>query len=559
MERFPVSTSASKFIRSKDGAKNEAAKAATSTPVRVEIEVIAVTKRDDFLIELGKALDGQASVSPVESITAALAQITQGKRLQVLMVDSRDIENLRTEIDIAQEQASDVPVLIFAASDSQQQTSGELKGSSVFAVLPLPVDPMKTAAIFEGAIADHEAKQDAKRQEKSRTASRAAVAAEIPSEKPIQNQQFDIRPAFRHSAPERKSPTPGIAIGAGAALLLAVVAFWFFTKKDSTSPLQKQADTVKATPVPKAEPVAVAPAAPQPVLPVVETSVVQGQVDELLEKARLAMRERRYTEPSGNNALVYYRSAAAADPSNSEALDGLNRVGGVLVKRFDEALRSNKLDEAGGALANFKTIAANDPRANMLQGKLNQANRLRAEAIRQQEQVLREKRAAEQAARVAAAEQAAREAADAEKKRIEEQARVAAARAAQRAPVPASTDSEAAVSQAVPVPKPTTAAPTANVTGSSLQKLLKLKRYQAPDYPPEAAARGIGGVVTVSFTVDVSGTTRDIKVEASNPEKLFDRAAVAAVRRWRYEPVEVNGVPTEVPTRLAIRFTPPTQ
>jgi len=68
--------------------------------------------------------------------------------------------------------------------------------------------------------------------------------------------------------------------------------------------------------------------------PVVETSLIKGKVDELLEKARLAMRERRYSEPVGDNALLYYRSAAASDPSNGEAVDGLQRVAGVLAARL---------------------------------------------------------------------------------------------------------------------------------------------------------------------------------------------------------------------------------
>ena len=38
------------------------------------------------------------------------------------------------------------------------------------------------------------------------------------------------------------------------------------------------------------------------------------------------MRERRYTEPAVNSALLYYRSAAQADPGNGEALDGLYRL-----------------------------------------------------------------------------------------------------------------------------------------------------------------------------------------------------------------------------------------
>ncbi len=97
-------------------------------------------------------------------------------------------------------------------------------------------------------------------------------------------------------------------------------------------------------------------------MPAADLSIVHGKVDELLEKARLAMRERRYTEPSGDNALLYYRSAAAADATNGEARDGLQRVATVLAGRFDEALSAGRLEEAALVLANFKAAAPGDPR-----------------------------------------------------------------------------------------------------------------------------------------------------------------------------------------------------
>ena len=43
------------------------------------------------------------------------------------------------------------------------------------------------------------------------------------------------------------------------------------------------------------------------------------------------------------------------------------------------------------------------------------------------------------------------------------------------------------------------------------------------------------------------------------PAGVFDHAAIAAVKRWRYEPVIVNNVPTEVPARTSIRFALPNQ
>jgi TonB family protein len=36
---------------------------------------------------------------------------------------------------------------------------------------------------------------------------------------------------------------------------------------------------------------------------------------------------------------------------------------------------------------------------------------------------------------------------------------------------------------------------------------------------------------------------------------MFDEAAVAAVRRWRYRPVQRDGLPVEQRAQLRIRFT----
>jgi TonB family protein len=105
-------------------------------------------------------------------------------------------------------------------------------------------------------------------------------------------------------------------------------------------------------------------------VPSADTSIVKGKVDELLEKARLAMHERRFTEPAGDNALVYYRSAAAADRENAEARDGLQRVAGVLAGRFDEAMSGGRLDDAALILANFKAASPADPRLGTLEQRL---------------------------------------------------------------------------------------------------------------------------------------------------------------------------------------------
>ena len=76
----------------------------------------------------------------------------------------------------------------------------------------------------------------------------------------------------------------------------------------------------------------------------------------------------------------------------------------------------------------------------------------------------------------------------------------------------------------------------------------------SPEYPPEAARRGIEGSVGVTFTVSSDGKVSDIIIVNAEPSDIFDRAAVDAVRRWRYEPKKVGGVPVEAHLQARVQF-----
>ena len=71
-----------------------------------------------------------------------------------------------------------------------------------------------------------------------------------------------------------------------------------------------------------------------------------------------------------------------------------------------------------------------------------------------------------------------------------------------------------------------------------------LVRAVAPMYPRRMKARGIRGAVTVEFCVAPSGEPRDMEIVDATVRGAFDRAAVLAIGRFRYEPqpVEVCGV-----------------
>ena len=368
--------------------------------------------------------------------------------------------------------------------------------------------------------------------------------------------------------------TMQIVLGGVAAVILGGGVIAYMSK--DKAPLTPQ--------TPAAEQQTDAAAVAETTLPAVETSLVKGKVDDLLEKARLAMRERRYAEPAGDNALLYYRSAVATDAASAEALDGLNRIAGVLAGRFEDALNDSKLDEAATALAQFKNAIPEDARVATFQQQLTNAQvskamadgnldraaalvraaqqnnlmaapqitRWRSEISRLQDEV-RAKRVADQAARDAAAA--------AEQKKIRD-ARAAATAEAERqaqAERDKAREEQAKAEQAALAAREASVPVDTNVkrTPGSLQSILKRKRYVAPDYPADALARQLGGTVIVEFTVNTEGEPRDIRVQSAEPKGVFDRAAIAAVRRWRYEPPVVSGAPTEVPVRMSIRFAPP--
>ncbi len=85
---------------------------------------------------------------------------------------------------------------------------------------------------------------------------------------------------------------------------------------------------------------------------------------------------------------------------------------------------------------------------------------------------------------------------------------------------------------------------------------LKLVHNEPPDYPSAEYDRGIGGQVILSYVVDPQGRTQEVAVVKSTPPGLFDRAAMSAVRQWRYAPVLVDGKAVAVPARVLIKFDP---
>ena len=344
-------------------------------------EAIAVIQRDDFLLELGEAVGGQLSIRPVEALAAALEELTSSRRPRILLIDSRDVGDLRAVVDQAHTQAPHVPIVVFAPADEEKAVAGALRSSNVFAVLPIPVDPRKTGAILEGALADALAKRGTPRAPEKPMDSRGGTRSSATGERQ------PAAPVAATTPPEDETPSKKVLIATVAAVLIAAGAAGAIyvmrraplpgapepTKSASTSTAVNHTGAVSraiAVSRPAQTSVAAPAAAPAP--------LVEGTVDGLLEKARLAMRERRYLSPANDSALLYYLSAVKVDPANGEARDGLTRLAGLAKSRFDAAMAASRYDSAAVALANLKLAEPHDPRldalsAQLLEGQISSA------------------------------------------------------------------------------------------------------------------------------------------------------------------------------------------
>jgi protein TonB len=80
-----------------------------------------------------------------------------------------------------------------------------------------------------------------------------------------------------------------------------------------------------------------------------------------------------------------------------------------------------------------------------------------------------------------------------------------------------------------------------------------LALYQPkPIYPPLALMARVQGTVVLQAVLSKDGSVQDLKVVSGHP--LLVRAALDAVRIWRYKPTTLNGEAVEVLTEIDVNF-----
>lgn len=338
---------------------------------------------------------------------------------------------------------------------------------------------------------------------------------------------------IRHARRRARGAVRPAAIAIVAVVAVLAAASWFLIIKPHQDLLEAEAGGHPSTPVTAGHVAAPAPPA----------NVAAMSLNQLLSEARKAVNEQRLLAPSGNNAFEFYLKVLEKDPGNQVASDALRETFPVGASVAEQAINQRDFNEAQRQI---DLLAKADP-ANytltILRSKLDAQRKLQD---REQQLASDKEKQTQLAAQKAASDKAEadRQAAEAQQKAVaEQQQRATQARLAQQ------QQTEAARQPA------TSAAPaTAAATSSAATHGPVLVRNVSPRYPVTAVRANQEGWVEVSFTITPDGNVDDVKVVDAEPRHVFDRAAVEAVSRWKYQPATQDGAPVASQDKRRIVF-----
>jgi TonB family protein len=101
-------------------------------------------------------------------------------------------------------------------------------------------------------------------------------------------------------------------------------------------------------------------------------------------------------------------------------------------------------------------------------------------------------------------------------------------------------------------PAASTERPQVQVAAEVMEKLL-IHRVE-PVYPVEARRANVQGVIALDIVIGRDGTVASMR--PINGPDVLARAAMDALRWWRFEPYRLNGEPAVVETTVAVEFKP---
>jgi TonB family protein len=100
---------------------------------------------------------------------------------------------------------------------------------------------------------------------------------------------------------------------------------------------------------------------------------------------------------------------------------------------------------------------------------------------------------------------------------------------------------------------PMTGTPQRIRVGGNVQatKLIKMAR---PEYPADLQQLGIQGAVVMRAVISTTGELLNLEAINADVDPRLAKAALEAVRQWKYQPTLLNGQPVEVATTITVDF-----
>lgn len=295
---------------------------------------------------------------------------------------------------------------------------------------------------------------------------------------------------------------------------------------------------------------AAAPAAAPAPAPAVSAQVQSMGTEDLRDSASKALRENRMYAPAGDNAIEYYLALRDKTPDDASVKSALTDLLPYTVIAAEQNLTREDFTEAQRLVALVEKVDPNAPALARL--KQGVTGGMQTALKRTQEETDKVKKDAEARAKQLADQQRQQQAAEAEAARNIAAQQDAARREGERqeADRAAAARREAEQRQQAAAAAAAAAASRAAAPAAAANNLRPVST-PAPRYPPEALRAGTSGDVLVEITVGTDGSVTNARVLRATPARVFDREALNAVKRWKFEPVSAP-----VTTRRTLAFAP---
>ena len=120
-------------------------------------------------------------------------------------------------------------------------------------------------------------------------------------------------------------------------------------------------------------------------------------------------------------------------------------------------------------------------------------------------------------------------------------------------PAPVANEGTAAVAATAPAKKATTSKRTPAVRRDRDPQLIASSQVM-PRYPAAALRSGETGTVMVEVAVDSKGVPTNVSIENRSGNRELDRAALSAVKQWRFQPALRDGTQVASTVMVPVQF-----